>query len=291
MDRFLLALCACALIATFACDDDEESVVPPVPTPVVSAGIAPIERPGYESISGDEDSGLSPDPLPPERSDRERGGESRSESGTPTLRLRNDGPVAAGDSLDLRGGDTADDGPDDADEEATPPTGGSRPAGASCSEHTDCESGICEGEGCDPDEGRCAASDRMCTFDYVPYCGCDGVTFQASGGCPGARFSARGPCGEPSPRAVGKVTPTEAKACRVDADCFVHFQTTACSLGDPVALNRKHQAIASELYPERRVGDEDCAPPSPQDRADAEERWTVQCLTGVCEIQDLGANL
>lgn len=204
MDRLLLALCACALIATFACDE-EEPAPPPPPAPVVDAGagIARIERPGYESTSGDADSGLSPDPLPPEsRSDPESADQTERDQTreSPSRTVVPDDGL----SLDLRGSDVSDDGPEDEElqddepdeprEEATPPTGGSRPADVACTEHTDCESGICEGLGCGPDEGRCALADRMCTFDYVPYCGCDGVTFQASGSCPGERFSARGPC-------------------------------------------------------------------------------------------------
>jgi hypothetical protein len=66
--------------------------------------------------------------------------------------------------------------------------------GAACDEAAECASGICEGQGCGPGEGVCRASDRMCTQDLRPYCGCDGQTFSASGGCPGKRYSARGGC-------------------------------------------------------------------------------------------------
>ena len=67
-------------------------------------------------------------------------------------------------------------------------------AGAPCDAASDCASGICEGEGCGAAAGRCAESGRVCTADAVEYCGCDGVTFAASGSCPNARFAARGAC-------------------------------------------------------------------------------------------------
>lgn len=73
------------------------------------------------------------------------------------------------------------------------------PAGAAldgdaCSAHADCQSGICEGQGCGPSEGRCVPKQRMCTRDLVAYCGCDGKTFRQSGSCPGARYQNKGPC-------------------------------------------------------------------------------------------------
>ena len=69
-----------------------------------------------------------------------------------------------------------------------------KPAGAQCSAATECESGVCEGEGCGDTAGTCAPAQRACTRDLRQYCGCDGKTFQASGSCPGQRFSARQAC-------------------------------------------------------------------------------------------------
>jgi len=66
--------------------------------------------------------------------------------------------------------------------------------GESCDAGEECTSGICEGEGCGPGQGICAATQRACTMDLAPFCGCDGVTFEASSGCPGQRFSARNAC-------------------------------------------------------------------------------------------------
>jgi hypothetical protein len=74
--------------------------------------------------------------------------------------------------------------------------GSMRADGAACSEATQCASGICEGEGCGTEQGRCAAKVAPCTRDLVTYCGCDGRTFQASGSCPRQRYARRGACGE-----------------------------------------------------------------------------------------------
>lgn len=67
--------------------------------------------------------------------------------------------------------------------------------GASCFSATDCQSGVCEGEGCNADRpGTCVARARACTRDLRPFCGCDGVTFRTSGSCPGRRYASRGEC-------------------------------------------------------------------------------------------------
>jgi hypothetical protein len=71
-----------------------------------------------------------------------------------------------------------------------------RADGAACSEPSQCASGVCEGEGCGTDQGRCASKERPCTRDLVTYCGCDGKTFQNSGSCAGKRFAHRGACGD-----------------------------------------------------------------------------------------------
>lgn len=71
---------------------------------------------------------------------------------------------------------------------------GPRADGAPCSRGADCDSGVCEGEGCGVDEARCVPKVRACTRDLVQYCGCDGVTFQSSSTCPGRPYRKRGPC-------------------------------------------------------------------------------------------------
>jgi hypothetical protein len=72
--------------------------------------------------------------------------------------------------------------------------GGNVPDGGACSDARDCASGVCEGEGCGNANGACAAPARACTKDLRTYCGCDGLTFRASGSCPGRRFRSEGEC-------------------------------------------------------------------------------------------------
>ncbi len=81
---------------------------------------------------------------------------------------------------------------------APPPVDPGKPTGAAdgaaCLAAADCQSGICEGQGCGSTPGVCASKQRACTMDYRPYCGCDGVTFHGSGGCPNRRYAYRGEC-------------------------------------------------------------------------------------------------
>ncbi len=76
-----------------------------------------------------------------------------------------------------------------------PATGDKKDAGASCLSADECQSGVCEGEGCSDDTpGTCADASRMCTRDLRQYCGCDGVTFGSSGSCPGQRYAHKEAC-------------------------------------------------------------------------------------------------
>ena len=74
-----------------------------------------------------------------------------------------------------------------------------RANGEHCMSNSQCESAICEGFGCDDEQpGTCMALDRMCSYDIVQYCGCNGKTFDGSGNCPGHRYASRGRCpGDP----------------------------------------------------------------------------------------------
>ena len=70
-------------------------------------------------------------------------------------------------------------------------------AGAACFDGSECESGVCEGEGCGTNQpGACAPSDRACKGAEAEFCGCDGETFRAPGDCPGQPFARRGACGK-----------------------------------------------------------------------------------------------
>src|SRR5688572_11076476 len=79
--------------------------------------------------------------------------------------------------------------------EQPPPTAvisgsGVQSDGGPCLASSECASGVCEGQGCGPDQpGACAPKTRGCTRDRRQYCGCDGVTFFSSGSCPGQRFA------------------------------------------------------------------------------------------------------
>lgn len=75
------------------------------------------------------------------------------------------------------------------------PTSGPGADGTPCRAASDCQSGVCEGEGCGDDQpGECKPAARSCTRDYRAYCGCDGNVFRGSGSCPGQRYAHRGDC-------------------------------------------------------------------------------------------------
>lgn len=78
-----------------------------------------------------------------------------------------------------------------------PANASNRADGTPCSTGSQCASGICEGMGCEPDQGTCTPKQRACTRDLREYCGCDGATFRASGSCPGLVFLHPGPCKQP----------------------------------------------------------------------------------------------
>jgi hypothetical protein len=76
-----------------------------------------------------------------------------------------------------------------------PPPPAKRPPGEACLVDGDCDSGVCEGQGCGDDApGTCAKPARKCTRDRRPFCGCDGATFLTSGSCPGRRYAHPGKC-------------------------------------------------------------------------------------------------
>jgi len=87
-----------------------------------------------------------------------------------------------------------------------------------CLRNEDCDSGVCEGQGCGDDQpGTCAAPDRMCTRDAALYCGCDGQPFRASGSCPGQRYASKGECGDAA--ATGPGVGADGTPCRAASDC------------------------------------------------------------------------
>lgn len=66
--------------------------------------------------------------------------------------------------------------------------------GQPCSNASECQSGVCEGEGCGANAGTCQPKARACTRDLQAYCGCDDQEFRASGSCPGRLYKRKGAC-------------------------------------------------------------------------------------------------
>jgi len=81
-------------------------------------------------------------------------------------------------------------------EDAAPPASGARlQPGESCFDGSECESGVCEGEGCGTRQpGVCVAAGRVCKGPEERFCGCDGETFRAPRDCPGQPYARRGAC-------------------------------------------------------------------------------------------------
>jgi|SRR5690606_1073818 len=70
--------------------------------------------------------------------------------------------------------------------------------GEPCLVGEECESGVCEGQGCGDDQpGRCAPAERRCSTRGAEFCGCEGDTFSAATDCPGQRYAHRNACGAP----------------------------------------------------------------------------------------------
>lgn len=71
--------------------------------------------------------------------------------------------------------------------------------GASCLTADQCQSGVCEGMGCDDaNPGVCAPAQRACTRDRRAFCGCDGNQFYGSSSCVGVRYAYKGMCDKKS---------------------------------------------------------------------------------------------
>jgi len=131
-------------------------------------------------------------------------------------------PASPGEGAPPAAGKTPSAPPAAAKTPTAPPAGGEKTlaaVGAACDSAADCETGVCEGEGCAPGRGRCAAKNRSCTRDRRAYCGCDGNTFYSSGSCPGRRFASRGACGAAGGGSGAAKLLADGAACRAGPEC------------------------------------------------------------------------
>jgi len=135
---------------------------------------------------------------------------------------------------------------------SAPPAGGGNPlaaVGAACDTAADCETGVCEGEGCAPGRGRCAAKNRSCTRDRRAYCGCDGNTFYSSGSCPGRRFASRGICGAGGGGGAAKLA-ADGAACKTAAECQSGLcEGEGCGDGAPGKCVSRKRPCTADLRP------------------------------------------
>jgi len=70
-----------------------------------------------------------------------------------------------------------------------------RADGAACSKGAECQSGICEGQGCEADQGKCAPKERECTGAKQQLCDCSSQTITVEkASCPGVTYKYPGPC-------------------------------------------------------------------------------------------------
>ena len=78
------------------------------------------------------------------------------------------------------------------------PQATTKPESAPCDAGTDCESGVCQGQGCAGSSagngGRCMPPTQRCLRNRIAFCGCDGVTFYAASNCPLRTYRYSGVC-------------------------------------------------------------------------------------------------
>jgi hypothetical protein len=78
---------------------------------------------------------------------------------------------------------------------APPPVSARLAPGQACFDGSECESGVCEGEGCGTNQpGVCIGPGRVCKGPVELFCACDGENFRAPRDCPGQSFAKRGSC-------------------------------------------------------------------------------------------------
>jgi len=78
---------------------------------------------------------------------------------------------------------------------------GSAAPGDACDVDADCESGICQGQGCGPGQGVCSSLNPICKPALIELCDCSGETVWGGfGDCPGIRYEFAGACDEQAPQ-------------------------------------------------------------------------------------------
>jgi hypothetical protein len=119
-------------------------------------------------------------------------------AGAPTHPPPSDGGEGDGGSLDASDdGGEGDGGLPDAADDAAPDAG----EGSTCTAASPCGPGLnCFADACS-DEWQCIAHydetvEHPCEPETTPYCGCDGVTFEASITCPDRPYAHPGACGD-----------------------------------------------------------------------------------------------
>ena len=176
-----------------------------------------------------------------------------------------------------------------------PSQGAKVPDGGRCTVASDCASGLCEGEGCGVDGGTCVTAERACTRDVREYCGCGGVTFQASGSCPLQRYAHTGPCKKP-----------DGDTCLAGDDCESGVcEGQGCGPGEPgvcVGADRVCAAVVTEFCgcdgktfsspsscAGRRYAEPGACKTAPRPDGAACLAAT-DCASGVCEGQGCGVS-
>jgi hypothetical protein len=76
--------------------------------------------------------------------------------------------------------------------------------------------------------------------------------------------------------------------CTVDADCVIHFQSSACIPGDPVAVNGKDMAAVRKAYPVRHLACGMGGPQYDRMRMQNEGRYSAACEAKQCVVRDAG---
>lgn len=96
------------------------------------------------------------------------------------------------------------------------------------------------------------------------------------------------PSPSPPPARPPVTTAPDLHRCTVDADCTIHFRTSACIAQDPIAVNKHDPAAVRAAYPVRRI---ECAMGGPQYQElllANQGRYAAACEQARCVVKDAG---